>query len=90
METAACLSKNGLEVTLVFPEKHLMERLFTAEMAAFYEKVYTDKGIKLLPGSLAASFEGKDGHVSTLNVPLPFFVLDFIYDALWLAAGLVG
>ncbi|EIE20462.1 monodehydroascorbate reductase [Coccomyxa subellipsoidea C-169] len=65
METAACLSKNGLEVTLVFPEKHLMERLFTPEMAAFYEKVYTDKGIKLLPGSLAASFEGKDGHVTT-------------------------
>ncbi|KAK9917100.1 hypothetical protein WJX75_000871 [Coccomyxa subellipsoidea] len=65
METAACLSKNGLEVTLVFPEKHLMERLFTPEMAAFYEKVYTDKGIKLKPGALAASFEGEDGHVTT-------------------------
>lgn len=68
METAACLSKNGLEVTLVFPEKHLMERLFTPEMAAFYEKVYTDKGIKLKPGALAASFEGEDGHVSNLEL----------------------
>ncbi|CAL8465067.1 g4602 [Coccomyxa elongata] len=65
METAAGLNKNGLDVTIVFPEKHLMERLFTAEMAAFYEKVYTDKGIKLMPGNIAASFEGTNGQVTT-------------------------
>ena len=63
METAAGLNKNGLDVTIVFPEKHLMERLFTAEMAAFYEKVYTDKGIKLMPGNIAASFESNNGQV---------------------------
>jgi monodehydroascorbate reductase (NADH) len=62
METAACLSKNGLEVTLVFPEKHLMERLFTPEMAAFYEKVYTDKGIK---SNLELSF------LSMLDIAIP-------------------
>lgn len=67
METAAGLNKNGLDVTIVFPEKHLMERLFTAEMAAFYEKVYTDKGIKLMPGNIAASFEGNNGQVRHPN-----------------------
>ena len=63
METAAGLNKNGLDVTLVFPEKHLMERLFTPEVAQFYEKYYTDKGITLKSGSLATEFEGKDGVV---------------------------
>ena len=66
METAAGLNKNGLDVTLVFPEKHLMERLFTPEVAQFYEKYYTDKGITLKSGSLATEFEGKDGVVRAL------------------------
>ena len=32
---------NGLDVTMVFPESRLMERLFTPELAAFYEGFYT-------------------------------------------------
>jgi len=64
MEVGAGLSKNGMDVTLVYPEKHLMERLFTPEIAQFYEKYYEDKGIKLQSGSLATEFKGKDGHVS--------------------------
>ena len=63
MEVGSNLSKHGLEVTLVYPEKHLMERLFTAEVAGFYEDYYKGKGIKLKPESLATSFEGKDGKV---------------------------
>jgi len=58
LETTAGLVKNGMEVTLVFPEKHVMDRLFTPEIAAFYEKFYTEKGVKLMPGTLAAGFEG--------------------------------
>ena len=64
MEVGAGLSKNGMDVTLVYPEKHLMERLFTPEIAQFYEKYYQDKGIKLQSGSLATEFKGKDGQVS--------------------------
>ncbi len=30
-------------MTLVFPEDRVMERLFTPEIAAFYEKFYEDK-----------------------------------------------
>lgn len=52
----------------MFPEKHFMERLFTPEIAQFYEKYYADKGITIKAGSLATEFEGKDGVVSL--VPL--------------------
>ncbi len=31
------------QVTLVFPESRVMERLFTPEIASFYEKFYEDK-----------------------------------------------
>ena len=44
MEVGAGLNKNGMDVTIVFPEKHLMERLFTPEIAQFYEQYYQDKG----------------------------------------------
>lgn len=67
METAAGLNKNGLDVTVVFPEKHLMERLFTPEIAQFYEKYYQDKGVTLKPGSLATEFKGENGVVSTFS-----------------------
>ena len=65
MEVGAGLNKNGMDVTIVFPEKHLMERLFTPEIAQFYEQYYQDKGVTLKSGSLATEFKGKDGVVST-------------------------
>jgi monodehydroascorbate reductase (NADH) len=37
LEVAAALSLHGVEVSMVFPEDRLMARLFTPELAAFYE-----------------------------------------------------
>ena len=63
MECAAGLNINDLDVTMVFPENYMMQRLFTPEVAEFYESFYTNKGIKLCKGELAAGFEGVDGKV---------------------------
>lgn len=71
MEVGSNLSKHGLDVTLVFPETHLMERLFIPEVATFYEEYYKDKGITLKNKSVATSFEGKDGKVGWINFILP-------------------
>jgi len=64
MECAAALNMNGLDVTMVFPEENLMQRLFTPEVAEFYESFYAEKGIKIIKGALASSFEGKNGKVT--------------------------
>lgn len=58
MECAAALSMNGLEVTMVFPEAWLFQRLLTSDMASFYEQAYTDKGIKMIKGALCKALEG--------------------------------
>lgn len=34
-----------------------MPRLFTADIAAFYEAYYTNKGVKILKGTLAVGFD---------------------------------
>ncbi|KAK9833441.1 hypothetical protein WJX81_005619 [Elliptochloris bilobata] len=65
LETAAGLSMNGLDVTLVFPESRVMERLFTPEIASFYEKFYEDKGIKFIKGTTVTAFEGEGDKVKT-------------------------
>ncbi|KAF6255444.1 monodehydroascorbate reductase [Scenedesmus sp. NREL 46B-D3] len=65
LEVAAGLSMHGLDVTMVFPDDHLMARIFNAELAAFYEAYYAAKGIRLLKGQLAKEFRG-DGKVSSV------------------------
>eukprot|EP00210_Caulerpa_lentillifera_P005211 g4978.t1 len=65
MECAAALCQNGLEVTMVFPENFMMSRLFTPEIAKFYEDVYESKGIVLTKGTLVSSLEGTNGKVTT-------------------------
>ena len=63
------------QVTLVYPEKHFMERLFTPEIAAFYEKFYADKGVVIKEGNTVSALEGKDGHV---GFPRPFQPLAYV------------
>lgn len=43
MECAAAVANNGVPTTLVFPETHMMSRLFTPEMATFYEDIYRQR-----------------------------------------------
>eukprot|EP00882_Tetradesmus_deserticola_P012891 GHRQ01013663.1.p1 GENE.GHRQ01013663.1~~GHRQ01013663.1.p1 ORF type:complete len:335 (+),score=159.41 GHRQ01013663.1:183-1187(+) len=65
LEVAAGLSMHGLEVTMVFPDTHLMARILTPELAVFYEAYYSAKGIRLIKGLLAKEFRG-DGKVSSV------------------------
>lgn len=59
LECAAAMQLNDLDVTLVFPEDRFMARLFTPEIADFYEKFYADKGIKIIKEDVVTSFEGE-------------------------------
>nr|BAJ23958.1 monodehydroascorbate reductase [Malpighia glabra] len=56
LELSAALRINNFDVTMVFPEPWCMPRLFTADIAAFYESYYTDKGIKIIKGTVAVGF----------------------------------
>uniref|UniRef100_A0A0E0K471 monodehydroascorbate reductase (NADH) n=1 Tax=Oryza punctata TaxID=4537 RepID=A0A0E0K471_ORYPU len=45
MECAAALVTNSIKVTMVFPGKHCMDRLFTPKIAEFYESYYASRGV---------------------------------------------
>ena len=44
-EIAAALTTNGCEVTIVFPEAGIGARLFPAELSAFVNEYYREKGV---------------------------------------------
>lgn len=61
MEVTAAAVTVGCNVKMVFPEEHIMPRLFTPEIAEHYEKVYKEKGVILIKnGRLCKAFFGDD------------------------------
>ncbi|KAG0612700.1 hypothetical protein M758_6G046800 [Ceratodon purpureus] len=60
VELAACLALNSIRVTMVFPDPHFMPRLFTPEIASFYEGYYKGKGINIIKGTSVTAFEKDD------------------------------
>ncbi|KAJ7542709.1 hypothetical protein O6H91_09G007800 [Diphasiastrum complanatum] len=67
MECAAALVTNGVPVTMVFPESHCMARLFTPQIATFYEDYYTSKGVVFIKGTVMSAFESnQNGKVAAV------------------------
>ncbi|KAJ3690570.1 hypothetical protein LUZ61_019734 [Rhynchospora tenuis] len=65
MEVAAATTGWNLDTTIIFPEDHIMSRLFTPSIARKYEELYQSKGVKMMKGSLIEKLEaGTDGRVA--------------------------
>ncbi|WOK97307.1 monodehydroascorbate reductase-like [Canna indica] len=69
LELGAALKINNIDVTMVYPEPWCMPRLFTSGIAAFYEGYYTNKGIKIVKGTVAAGFDSdSNGDVTAVRL----------------------
>lgn len=67
MEVAAATVGWNLDTTIIFPEDHLMSRLFTPSLAKRYEDLYAETGVKFLKGSRIDKLEaGPDGRVAAV------------------------
>lgn len=104
MEVTAVLQRMGIATTLVFPEPHLCERLFTTRMATFFENYYRHCGVTVLRQEKVIGFASGDGHVTHVSLAsgkdlatdlvvacigiLPNLEL-FANTALWLDDGIV-
>ena len=65
-EFAASARQRGLEVTIVDPLALPNERIFGAEIGAFYRDVHRDHGVELILGEGVEAFEG-DGAVARVR-----------------------
>ena len=61
-EVAAALRKQGNEVTLIFPEAGISDRVFPAGLAAYLNDYYREQGVAVLNGESVTGIEtGADG-----------------------------
>ena len=58
-EVAAGLATLGADVTMVFPEARLLERIVPEEMSAFLREAYAAHGVHILPGITPQRFLGE-------------------------------
>ncbi|VAI75973.1 unnamed protein product [Triticum turgidum subsp. durum] len=66
MEVAAAACGWNLDTTIIFPEDHIMPRLFTPSLAKKYEELYEQNGVKFVKGALIDKLDaGSDGRVSS-------------------------
>jgi 3-phenylpropionate/trans-cinnamate dioxygenase ferredoxin reductase component len=56
-EIAASLAMNHKEVVMLFPGRAVCERLFPADLSAFVNDYYRQKGVELWPGESATGLE---------------------------------
>ncbi|CAI9094154.1 OLC1v1029844C1 [Oldenlandia corymbosa var. corymbosa] len=69
MEVAAATVAWKLDTTIIFPEEHLLQRLFTPSLAQKYEQFYQENGVKIVKGASIKSLEANsDGHVTAVRL----------------------
>ena len=67
-EVAASLRKRGNDVTLVFPEAAICNRVFPARLGAYLNDTYREKGVEVLAESTVTDIEvGESGATVTLD-----------------------
>jgi NADPH-dependent 2,4-dienoyl-CoA reductase/sulfur reductase-like enzyme len=65
MEVAAVLAQKGIEVTMVLNEDRIWKRFFSAQMSAFFESYYADRGVRLVKSATVKQLRGS-GIVSSV------------------------
>lgn len=69
MEVAAAAAGWKLDTTVIFPEDHLLPRLFTPSLAQRYEDLFQKNGVKFAKGALIKTLEaGSDGRVAAVRL----------------------
>ena len=58
MEAASVLARKGIDTTLIFPAERVWKKFFTPEMSAFFQKYFSDRGVKFLPNERIKAFLG--------------------------------
>ncbi|MFA6664975.1 MAG: FAD/NAD(P)-binding oxidoreductase [Armatimonadota bacterium] len=60
-ELAASLTKNGVQVTMIFPEDHIAQRVFPRSLALAVENLYLERNTLIFKGDVPVSFEKLNG-----------------------------
>lgn len=60
-EIAAALAMNDSRVTILFPDAGISRKLFPAELAAYVDEAYRERGVEVLPGERVSAVSREGG-----------------------------
>lgn len=60
LETAASLTKLGMQVTVLEMADRILQRVTAPEVSEFYHRVHTEKGVRIITNSCAGAFVGEE------------------------------
>jgi NADPH-dependent 2,4-dienoyl-CoA reductase/sulfur reductase-like enzyme len=58
MEVTSVLAQRGIETTMVLPEDRIWKRFFSATMSQFFEKYYTEQGVRFAKNTKVMELKG--------------------------------
>ncbi len=64
MEVSSVLAEQDIETTLVFMDDQVMNGVFTAEMADYFQTYYQQRGVRLMPSSRVQSCDSTNSDIS--------------------------
>jgi 3-phenylpropionate/trans-cinnamate dioxygenase ferredoxin reductase component len=62
-ELAAALNSSGIEVTMIFPEHYLVQRIFPENLGRVIQTHYLNKGVNVLCEDVPVAFEKQSGQI---------------------------
>lgn len=68
LASAAAISGWGNNVTMVFPEDQLMQRLFPKEVADWFENQFNSRGIHVIKGTTVKELLGENGKIKAAKL----------------------
>jgi NADPH-dependent 2,4-dienoyl-CoA reductase/sulfur reductase-like enzyme len=60
MEVSSVLAQQGIETTMVLPQDRIWKRFFTSPMSSFFEKYYTERGVRFVKNTRLVELRGTD------------------------------
>jgi 3-phenylpropionate/trans-cinnamate dioxygenase ferredoxin reductase component len=64
-EMAAALNVNGLDVTMIFPESYLVQRIFPVGLGQALQSRYRERGVRILPNDVPAAIRQQGSRFMT-------------------------
>jgi 3-phenylpropionate/trans-cinnamate dioxygenase ferredoxin reductase component len=64
-ELAAALNTNKIDVTMIFPEEYLVQRIFPHGLGHAIQDQYIARGITVMNNDIPVSFKQSSGHITT-------------------------
>jgi 3-phenylpropionate/trans-cinnamate dioxygenase ferredoxin reductase subunit len=77
-EMAAALTMNGVEVTMIFPEPYLVQRVFPEYLGRAIQDRYQERGIKIMHDNKPAAFSRSETKVYTRTESERHFESDLV------------